>query len=330
MFLSLMASLAGQAGAYQPKTVLGIHGTKFTVNGKPTFLLGVSYYGAMSAPDEWIREDLKRLRELGFNWVRVWATWNVYGVDVSIIDQQGNPRRELLSRFQRMVEFCDGIGMIVDVTFTRGPKVLKDHQAHLQAVRVVAEALKPYRNVYFDLGNERNVRDARYVSFEDLADLRKAVKAVDPGRLVTASHAGDIPAPDLERYVKVAQVDFIAPHRPRVAGSPAQTEQRTREYLAALEKLGRAMPVHYQEPFRRDFNPRTFQPRVEDFLTDALGALRGGAAGWCFHIGDNRLAKDRRPRRDFDMRPSEGRFFDSLDQVEREVMRRLAKHLGLK
>ena len=31
-------------------TVLGIDGTRFTLNGKPTFLLGISYYGALGAP----------------------------------------------------------------------------------------------------------------------------------------------------------------------------------------------------------------------------------------------------------------------------------------
>jgi hypothetical protein len=90
------------------------------------------------------------------------------------------------------------------------------------------------------------------------------------------------------------------------------------------------MPIHFQEPFRRNFNQKTFQPGVEDFLADALGALRGGAAGWCLHIGDNREAPDGRPRKVFDMSSTEGRLFDQIDEVEREVISRVARHLGFK
>ena len=39
-------------------TELGINGTQFTLNGTPTFLYGISYYGALGAPEEFIRRDL--------------------------------------------------------------------------------------------------------------------------------------------------------------------------------------------------------------------------------------------------------------------------------
>jgi len=56
------------SGAAAP--VLGIDGTAFTLNGKKTFLLGASYYGALGAPDDFIARDLDDLRTLGFNWIR--------------------------------------------------------------------------------------------------------------------------------------------------------------------------------------------------------------------------------------------------------------------
>jgi hypothetical protein len=64
--------LAGDGAG--PVTRLGTDGTRFTVNGRPAFLLGVSYYGALGAPDETVRRDLADLKKQGFNWVRVWAT----------------------------------------------------------------------------------------------------------------------------------------------------------------------------------------------------------------------------------------------------------------
>ena len=57
-----------------PVTRLGTDGTRFTVNGRPVFLFGASYYGALGASDETVRHDLADLKKQGFNWVRVWAT----------------------------------------------------------------------------------------------------------------------------------------------------------------------------------------------------------------------------------------------------------------
>jgi hypothetical protein len=81
--------------------------------------------------------------------------------------------------------------------------------------------------------------------------------------LVTASHAGDISREELSEYVRTVEVDFLAPHRPRDAGSPRQTEAKTRELLGWMEDLGRVTPVHYQEPFRPGFSVSgTRQPRI--------------------------------------------------------------------
>ncbi|MFA0743737.1 MAG: hypothetical protein LASZOEIN_000515, partial [Candidatus Fervidibacter sp.] len=46
-------------------TELGIKGSQFTVNGKPTFLLGISYYGALGAPKEFILQDLDDIQRYG-------------------------------------------------------------------------------------------------------------------------------------------------------------------------------------------------------------------------------------------------------------------------
>jgi hypothetical protein len=83
-----------------------------------------------------------------------------------------------------------------------------------------------------------------------------------------------------------------------------------------MEKLGRIVPVHYQEPFRRGY--ATWDPRATDFLADLRGAVAGGAAGWCFHNGAQRNAPNEQPRRSFDLRAQ--RLFDQLDAEERMVM----------
>ena len=50
---SITATVAAEVSAPDDRpTALKIEGTHFTLNGKPTFLLGVSYYAALSAPEE--------------------------------------------------------------------------------------------------------------------------------------------------------------------------------------------------------------------------------------------------------------------------------------
>src|ERR1700719_2004423 len=99
-------------GGMEPRTRLGIDGTRFTVNERPTFLLGVSYYGALGAQDETVRLDLAGLKKRGFNWVRVWATWAAFGEDVSAVDGEGRPRDLYMKRLQRLVAACDELGVM--------------------------------------------------------------------------------------------------------------------------------------------------------------------------------------------------------------------------
>ena len=93
-----------------------------------------------------------------------------------------------------------------------------------------------------------------YVGADELRDLCELVRGLDPRRLVTASCAGgDLTADEVRRSVQDVGLDFLAPHRPRGAASPGQTAPHTREVLGWLHALGRVVPVHYQEPFRRGY-----------------------------------------------------------------------------
>ena len=299
-------------------TQLGSDGTRFTINGRPAFLFGISYYGALGTSDETIKQDLADIKKYGFNWIRVWATWSAFGHDVSAVDAEGRPRDEFLKKLRRLVVDCDRHGILVDVTLTRGggptgPSRLSTLEAHRRAVETIVAALKTQRNWYLDLGNERSVRDKRFVSLEDLKDLRELARKLDPDLLVTASHHGvDLTKDDFRDYLQKVRLDFVSPHRPRHADSPKQTEGKTQEYLAWMKDLGREVPVHYQEPFRRDYSK--WKVKAEDFVTDLKGARAAGAAGWCFHNGDNRAAKDGKPRRSFDLRDK--RLFEQLDEEE--------------
>lgn len=318
----LAAAMTSRAAGPTPAspTLLGVRGGEFTLNGKPTFLLGFSYYGALGAQQDTVRKDLDDARRLGFHWLRVWATWNAFGEDISAVGTNGTAREPFLGRLKWLVAECDRRGFVVDVTLTRG-ETLRDFAAHQQAVETLLAALKIHRNWFLDLANEHDVRDARFVSDAELKRLRDRVRRRDPPQLVTASFGGhDLTTDDSRSSLQTIGLDFLAPHRPRTAQSPRETEARTRALRSAMHELGCVAPILYQEPFRRGYSG--WEPRTEDFLNDLRGAIAGGAAGWCFHNGQQADAADKQPRRSFDLRKR--RLFDQLDAVEQSVMQQAA------
>ena len=213
----------------------------------------------------------------------------------------------------------------MDVTLTRGKHSstslgggnLPDFPSHQRAVETIVSALKPHRNWYLDLANERDVRDDRFVPIDELKRLRDQVRELDRTWLVTASFGGhDLSKRDIRDSLIAAGHDFLSVHRPRDPQSPGQTESRSREVLSLVAELNRMAPVHHQEPFRRGY--AGWEPVADDFLADLRGAIAGGAAGWCFHNGSQRTTPDNRPCRSFDLR--ERRLIDQLDAEELIVL----------
>jgi hypothetical protein len=328
LFLSIgLVSVPAQEIPPAARTELGTQITRFTLNGKPAFLYGISYYGALGASEETVRRDLADMKRHGFNWLRVWATWAAFSNDVSAVDFEGRPREPFVKKLQWLVAECDRQNLVVDVSLSRGngvtgPPKLQTHAAHRRAVETIVTALKPWRNWYLDLSNERNIKDQRFTSFKELGELRELARTLDPLRMVTTSHGGDISIDELREYLFTVRVDFVSPHRPRDASAVRQTKEKSVEYLATMKQLGRVVPLHYQEPFRRGYGK--WQPRAEDFLADLEGARTGGAAGWCFHNGDTRAAPDGQPRRSFNL--IERRLFEQLDAEETKTLALLLQH----
>jgi len=311
----LLAAVPGMA-----ETTLGIKGDHFTLNGKPTFLQGFSYYGALGASEQTLRRDLDYFRAHGFNWLRVWATWAGYEVDVSAVGPDGKAREPYLGRLRRLVAECDRRGMVVDVTLSRGAG-LPDLAAHREAVKTILAALAGRHNWYLDLANERNVGDARFVGYDELRVLRDEAKGILPGLLVTASYAGGPSDKAAAGTLQQAGLDFLAIHGSRDPGAPTTTAAATRDWQSLAKTLGRTVPVHWQEPFRRGYNPRHWEPTAADFAADLQAAREAGAAGWCFHNGGTRGAPGEHPRRSFDLR--EKALRDTLDGEERKFVESL-------
>jgi hypothetical protein len=307
------------------RTSLGIDGARFTINGQPVFLLGFSYYGALGASNGIIRADLDQFQRLGFNWLRVWATWDAFKHSISAFDPQGHPREPYFSRLKSLVADCDRRGLILDITLSRqntssggkpapGEGQLPNFESHLRAVESLSTALKGFPNWYLDLGNERDIRDRRFVPADELKRLRDRVRELDTNRIVTASFGGhDLSENDIREALVEIGCDFLARHRPRSAKSPSETAAQSRSCLEIMRKLHHVAPLLDQEPFRRGYTD--WQPVAADFLADLRGAIQGGAAGWCFHNGSQRGVPGEQPRRSFDLRTRP--LWAQLDDEER-------------
>ena len=309
------------------KTKLGIDQTAFTLNGKSVFLYGISYYGALGAQESFIQKDLADVKKNGFNWIRIWANWPGSTNDISAVDDYGKRVEQYMKKLKWIVQECDKAGIVVDVILAHSNNTngrsLKTLEAHEQAVRSIVTALKSYQNWYLDLANERDIGDSRFVSFKDLKKMRETAKALYPGLLVTASAGNDISRDDLNSYLNLVEVDFISPHRPRTPESVSETAVKTMEYLDWMKSMGKMVPLHYQEPFRRGYS--NWQPVMKDYVTDFFGAKEAGAAGWCFHNGDQKEGTEHKPARSFDLH--EKRLFDQLDPEELLTIRALAARM---
>lgn len=307
-------------------TVLGVRNGRFTIDGRPIFLLGCSYFAGLSAPEEFVRRDLDDLRHCGIHCLRIWANWRAFGMDVSAVDRKGNPREPYLSKLQWFVGECDRRGIVVGVTIARanefGEILFVDPDAHRRAVVTLLKALRVFPNWYFDFAAERNLRDYRFVSTQELRILRETAKEIDDQRLLTASYSGDLPRNQLLDDLFTVRIDILAIHRPRTPQSLQQTAERTQQLRAWLRELEcDGIPIFYQEPFRRGLT--AWAPTAADFLQDLQAAYTHGAAGWCFANGDQRRSPDGQPRRSFDLRLR--RLMEQLDEEERAFLKRLCE-----
>jgi len=118
--LCVLFCFAGGADGIELATEAG----DFTIDGKPAFLFGISYYGALGASRDFILKDLDDMQRLGFNWIRVWAMWSAFDNDISAVDADGRIRRVFFDNLEWLIAECNRRGMIVDETERKALKEL--------------------------------------------------------------------------------------------------------------------------------------------------------------------------------------------------------------
>ena len=303
---------------------LTVSGKTIQLDGQPTFLLGASFFGALDVayPRD---QDLDTLKSWGVTVVRVWAHWGrpIYQRD-GTLSPQGRAR--LLQLVQRL----QARGLVLELALLRPGQLPGQHYvafssdaARVRAATEIASALREYRHVLFDLYNEHDHPDGP-ISHAAARVLRDAVKAVDPGRLVTISSTGThLVTPDSRVGEAEARnlreeasqdagsvgVDLVAPHFPRTDDWAPSTAARVAAVRAELDRIGRNVPVYLNEERRAEPGSEIAAEIYQRAFTSARDA---GAAGWVFHT---------KAGYELDKRS----FVASLGASERAALQRLKK-----
>lgn len=225
---------------------IGTSGTHFTMDAKQFDFTGISFFNALYNDafnsDERVQLDwLKKFKHYGISVIRIWAEWNndLGFVDTcdscTLYDRNGDLQPMYLNRLKAILVNAASVDMAVELVLFSSEsfdKKLSDAAAD-HAVQAVAQALKPYRNVVFQIWNERNYRTLDYYSL---------IKRYDPARLVSNSPGG---GSDLGEDRENSVLDYLSPHTSRHG---KHWEIAAEEISGLLKKFNK--PVVDDEPAR--------------------------------------------------------------------------------
>jgi hypothetical protein len=287
-------------------TTFGVSGDQFTINGTPTFLLGVSYFQAL----DWKQSDIEGLASRGYNCIRIFLEHWV-SQDLAALKSSGS-----FTEYAAIIDLCracSALGIVVEV-------VILDWESNpvssdpTTACANVATALLNEPNVFFDVVNEHNL--GTYTNHTTLAGLASTVRSNRPGSIcASSSSAGHsftdnpsdaIVSAGIDSDVLTVGADFFAPHLPRGSSWYSNTGERVTALKNYLVSISQDIPLYLSEENRR--NGSWGQPTQANFEQAVSEAITAGAAGWIFHTNAA-----------FDLSGS-NTFFGQLDSVEADTV----------
>jgi hypothetical protein len=283
---------------------IGIAGDKFTVDGRQTFLLGVSYFDARG----WRASDLDALAARRFNLIRVWCDWGAN----SLFDSSGN----LIGGdiLLGLVRAAAQRGIVVDVVICAPQGTAADPTSRDTAVRNVVATLAGEPNAFFDVCNE-HTHVAIQMTHAEVATHVATARSVNPNAILFVSCEGGhvqsdaTPVPQNINEELDAGCRLLAPHTERTSDWYLRTSARVAGIRNYLTSTGRIVPVFLDEEARRGWGG--MYPTRDQFWEAAREARDAGAAGWIFHTAAG-----------FNLTTTA--FFDALDAEERATVDGLA------
>jgi hypothetical protein len=315
------------------ETILGTQGASFTINGRPQFLIGISAFDAIGHMKD---AELDKLHQRGFRLIRVWGYWEQVILNSQsptlpstlsrniLFRTDGSLDPQKLSQLKDLLQRTDRRGMVIDMTVFNAFTSFDGNylEKSLTGLKQLTTALKGHRNLLFDVYNEHNNHgrtSPNPISHEQLGTFVKAVKDIDPDRIVTFSNTHREPGGEVgdelaKEYLAELSlgIDCFTPHLPRTPDFAARTGERVRWIRALMKSHGEVMPLYLQEEARRRHSH--LNPTAAEFFEAARSAKKAGAAAWVFHT-------------DAGYNFGLGTLFERLDPTERSVVDRLAKEL---
>jgi hypothetical protein len=279
------------AGRLAPAQTLGTEGDRFTIDGRPQFLIFVSYFDGLrranaKQPGGGVDEDFAYLKRVGADGIRVLPNWHYLcgggpaDEGQKLFTSDGAINEPMWPVFVAMLDRAAFHGLTVDVTFTRDtfprPIPLAAYRAAIVDVAKRLRAGGGHRHVLFDIQNEYPIHG---LTDADVHGVLSAVRAIDPGRIVTASAgSGDV--------VHDPAMTVMAYHDGREDRWSEGATARA-EIAAVRARAGPATPIYFQEPmpfrkFRSDCGHGEW-PRPGHARRAARHAREHGAAAWTFH-----------------------------------------------
>jgi hypothetical protein len=268
--LVFLIALAASAPA-QTRNTITVSGTRFLLNGEHFPYTGVSFFNAIynkqfnqSSGER--KVWLEKFRKYGINVLRVWGQWDSrrgYAdtcPECTLYFPDGRLREEHVERLRSILSDADSLGMVVELALFAQESwhagIRLGEKESEKAAAAVAVALKPHRNLTIQIWNEFSWHTVEMI---------KAIKAVDPARLVSNSPGGagvlTGPAP-----AETQLLDYLTPHTSRQrSGKPWEIGPAEIEYL--LKRYRK--PVVDDEPARNG-TPDFGGPGEKTFPTDHI------------------------------------------------------------
>ena len=232
-----------------PTRVLSTQGTRLWLDDRPFLWQGLSFFNSLYNP-AFNRSGEARLRWLrkfldnGVNALRIWCQWDFAPprsfVDVSpdhtMYTPDGFVRDRPMSRLLDLIEAANELGMVIEVTlFSHEKQPNLPAVALERAARLMALRLRPHRNLVMQVWNEDSTEVAR---------CYRAIKAVDPARVVTNSPGVSNVLGDAEQN---AMLDLLTPHTVR-RQAERFWEEAPKQIAQLMDTYGK--PVIDDEPAR--------------------------------------------------------------------------------
>jgi hypothetical protein len=252
----------------QIKNELKVKGTGFEMNGMPFEYTGVSFFNALynkefNQNSEKRRGYIRKFNEYGINVLRVWCQWdNGRGFadsesESTLYTTEGSLKPDVLATLKSLCVDANEEGTIILlVLFSReniNEGVNLSDEAKEKAMKSLANEMKPYRNLVFQIWNEYNYRTVDYY---------KLLKSIDSSRLVTNSpgFAGELGSIPENRHL-----DYLSPHTSRNDSRHWEIVGEEIKYL--IVKYNK--PVVDDEPARIG-TPKFGGPTTPTFYTDHI------------------------------------------------------------